>query len=61
MQLAATEVFTSIAKEDLLPIAIYTQHFLRTIITNMNAKDPGEFDLALKLSLFFLFKSAGAQ
>ncbi|XP_078488840.1 serine/threonine-protein phosphatase 4 regulatory subunit 4-like [Ciona intestinalis] len=40
VQLAATEVFTTVAKEELLPIAVYTQHFLRAIITNMNTKEP---------------------
>ena len=43
IQIAATESWTTIAKEELLPISLYSQHFLKTIISNVNAKDPGRY------------------
>nr|XP_039252034.1 serine/threonine-protein phosphatase 4 regulatory subunit 4-like [Styela clava] len=40
VQMAATESYLTIAKNDLVNSSLYTQHFLRTIISNIEGRDP---------------------
>lgn len=45
MQLAASSAFVQILRKDLVPVQNYASTFLQTILSSVDNKDPGNYNI----------------